>query len=32
MLHEVTLPFSREWSGVSVTLSMANETAEIHWK
>ena len=27
-----TQSFSREWSGVSVTLSMANETAEIRWK
>ena len=27
-----TQSFSREWSGVFVTLSMANETAEIRWK
>lgn len=27
-----TQSFSREWSGVSVTLSMANETAELRWK
>jgi hypothetical protein len=27
-----TQSFSREWSGVSVALSMTNETAELRWK
>lgn len=28
----VTQTFRREWSGVSVSLNMADETADIRWK
>jgi hypothetical protein len=30
--NEETRTFSREWSGVSVSLSLENETAMVSWK